>query len=51
MPITKPVKSNAVTVDEIVRELELTKESERSGRGQDKEDLYALQKLRKKGYM
>ncbi len=51
MPITHPIDSNAQTVDEIIEELKQTKVSEREGRGQDKEDKYALQKLRAKGYM
>ena len=51
MPITKPVKSNASTVSEIVKELEETKTAERSGRSQDKEKAYMMQKLRALGYM
>ncbi|HIH47177.1 TPA: sulfate adenylyltransferase, partial [Candidatus Woesearchaeota archaeon] len=39
------------TVDKIIDELKHTKTAEREGRGQDKEDQYALQKLRAKGYM
>lgn len=50
-PCTFPVESNAKNVDEIIQELKTTKDSERSGRAQDKEDLYALQKLRSQGYM
>ena len=50
-PITFPVDSDAETVDEIIEELKETKVAERSGRGQDKEDNYALLKLRAKGYM
>ena len=46
-----PVDSNATTVDEIIRELETTKVSERSGRAQDKENAYTMQKLRSLGYM
>lgn len=51
MPITHPIDSNADTVDKIIAELENTTTRERDGRGQDKEDAYALQKLRSKGYM
>jgi sulfate adenylyltransferase subunit 2 len=46
-----PVPSNATSVDDIVRELETTKTSERAGRAQDKEDTYTMQKLRALGYM
>jgi len=45
------VASRARTVGQIVRELEHTREAERSGRAQDKEDLYTMQKLRSLGYM
>ena len=48
VPLSKPIKSNAKNVNEIIRELEMTKERERSGRQQDKEGLMA--DLRKKGY-
>lgn len=51
MPITHPIESDADTVDKIIEELKTTQEAERAGRGQDKEDQYALQKLRAKGYM
>lgn len=50
-PCTKPIESNATTLDEIIEELRNTKETERSGRAQDQEDAHALQKLRKLGYM
>ena len=45
------VSSDASTVDEIIRELETTKISERDGRIQDKEKSYMMQKLRSLGYM
>lgn len=51
MPITKPVESRASNVKEIIEELKVTKTTERSGRKQDSEQEYALQKLRAKGYM
>jgi len=51
MPITSPIDSDADTVDKIIEELKQTRTAEREGRGQDKEDRYALQKLRAKGYM
>ncbi len=46
-----PVSSDAATVDEIIRELQTTKEGERAGRAQDKESAGAMQKLRALGYM
>jgi len=46
-----PIESNASTIDEIIAELETTKISERSGRAQDKENVYTMQKLRALGYM
>lgn len=46
-----PVDSNADTIDKVVRELETTNTAERSGRAQDKEDTYTMQKLRSLGYM
>ncbi|MGE4285034.1 MAG: sulfate adenylyltransferase subunit CysD [Phycisphaerae bacterium] len=46
-----PVDSNACSVDDIIEELKTTKISERSGRAQDKEDDYMMQKLRSLGYM
>lgn len=50
-PCCKPVDSNAATIDEIVKELEETKVRERSGRSQDKENEFTMQKLRSLGYM
>ncbi|MCU0612457.1 MAG: sulfate adenylyltransferase, partial [Candidatus Eisenbacteria bacterium] len=51
VPCCAPVESTAVTVDDIVEELRTTKVAERSGRAQDKEDAYTMQKLRALGYM
>ena len=51
MPITKPMKSEADTVDKIIEELKNSKEAERSGRAMDKESIYTMQKLRSLGYM
>lgn len=48
---TGAIDSNASTIDEIISELKETKTSERAGRAQDQEDSYAMQKLRKEGYM
>lgn len=50
-PITKPVDSDADTIDKIVEELRTTKIAERVGREQDHAQRYAMQKLRAKGYM
>ena len=46
-----PVESDANTVRKIIGELETTRVPERSGRAQDKEDTYTMQKLRSLGYM
>lgn len=51
MPITNPVNSHADTMDKIIQELESTDTAERSGRSQDKEQSYTMQKLRSLGYM
>jgi sulfate adenylyltransferase subunit 2 len=50
-PCCSPVESDADTIDKIVEELKTTKTSERSGRAQDKERAYMMQKLRSLGYM
>jgi sulfate adenylyltransferase subunit 2 len=46
-----PINSNASTIDEIIEEIRTTKQSERAGRAQDKEEAHAMQKLRSLGYM
>ena len=46
-----PVASPAGSLKKIIAELEVTTISERSGRAQDKEDTYNMQKLRSLGYM
>jgi sulfate adenylyltransferase subunit 2 len=46
-----PVSSDAHTVEEVIHELKSSKTSERSGRSQDKEAAYTMQKLRSLGYM
>jgi sulfate adenylyltransferase subunit 2 len=51
MPISKPVKSDAKTIDDIIEELKVTKVSERAGRAQDHHERNAMQKLRAKGFM
>jgi len=50
-PCTVPIDSDAHTIDEIVKELETSRVPERSGRAQDKERAYMMQKLRSLGYM
>ncbi|MCK5562436.1 MAG: phosphoadenosine phosphosulfate reductase family protein, partial [Thermoplasmata archaeon] len=46
-----PIDSEADSIDKVVEELKTTKISERSGRSQDKESTYVMQKLRSLGYM
>jgi len=46
-----PVDSKADTIAKIIEELKTTKVAERSGRAQDKERAYIMQKLRSLGYM
>ena len=46
-----PIESRADTIERVVEELKTTKISERSGRAQDKESAYMMQKLRSLGYM
>ena len=50
-PITKPIKSTASNIDEIIVELANTNTSERAGRAQDHHERNAMQKLRAKGFM
>lgn len=50
-PCCSPIKSDADNITKIIKELEILKTSERSGRAQDKEGAYAMQKLRSLGYM
>lgn len=50
-PCTFPIDSDAKTIDEIVAEIKETKIAERSGRAQDKEKAFTMQKLRALGYM
>ncbi|MGE5280682.1 MAG: sulfate adenylyltransferase subunit CysD [Deltaproteobacteria bacterium] len=46
-----PVASDADSVERITQELSTSNVSERSGRAQDKESAYIMQKLRSLGYM
>ena len=49
--ITFPVESSAKTIDEIIKELQVSKISERSGRAMDHEDENVFERLRSSGYM
>ncbi|MEE9300472.1 MAG: sulfate adenylyltransferase subunit CysD [Alphaproteobacteria bacterium] len=51
LPCTGTIKSEAVNLDGIIRELESTLVSERSGRAQDREAEDAFERLRADGYM
>lgn len=50
-PACTAIESKAQSIDDIIEEIEHTKEAERAGRAQDKEDMYTMQKLRALGYM
>ncbi|HLC84726.1 MAG TPA: sulfate adenylyltransferase subunit CysD [Candidatus Nanoarchaeia archaeon] len=50
-PCTGSIASNASNVEEVIAELKNSKTSERDGRAQDQENAYAMQILRKQGYM
>ncbi len=50
-PCCNPVLSDAGDIDEVIDELKSTSIGERSGRAQDKEKDYMMQKLRSMGYM
>jgi len=50
-PCTRPVPSKAASVEEILAEVWESRQAERSGRAQDKEDPEAMEKLRALGYM
>lgn len=51
MPCTVPVKSKATNLNRMIKGLRSATTSERSGRVQDKEKEYMMQKLRSLGYM
>ena len=51
IPCTIPVNSKATNLDQIIDELKKSKDGERSGRAQDKEDAHSMEKLRALGYM
>lgn len=48
---TDTIDSQARTTQEILIELRTTNVPERAGRAQDREDTYAMEKLRREGYM
>ncbi|HWM84722.1 MAG TPA: sulfate adenylyltransferase subunit CysD [Kofleriaceae bacterium] len=50
-PCTGSIQSVACTPAEIITELRRTTVPERAGRAQDQEDTYAMEKLRREGYM
>jgi sulfate adenylyltransferase subunit 2 len=47
----EPMKSRAKNVREIIKEIKTLETYERQGRAQDKENIYAMEKLRSLGYM
>jgi sulfate adenylyltransferase subunit 2 len=49
--ITKPIASNASTVEEIIAELETTRTPERAGRTMDHDSEDSFERLRSAGYM
>jgi len=49
--ITVPIESDASTIDEIIAELETTREPERAGRVMDSEQEDSFERLRSGGYM
>jgi sulfate adenylyltransferase subunit 2 len=49
--ITLPVRSDAASIDEIIAELEATREPERAGRTMDSESEASFERLRGAGYM
>jgi len=50
-PCCSPISSDADDIDKMIQELKTTKQGERAGRAQDKEEANAMQKLRALGYM
>jgi sulfate adenylyltransferase subunit 2 len=49
--ITFPIESTAATIDEIIAELQVTRQPERAGRAMDHEREDAFERLRSSGYM
>jgi sulfate adenylyltransferase subunit 2 len=50
-PCTGSIQSSCTSPSEIITELRRTTVPERAGRAQDQEDAYAMEKLRREGYM
>lgn len=50
-PCTGSIRSHACTPAQVITELRKTNVPERAGRAQDQEDTYAMEKLRREGYM
>ena len=50
-PCCQPINSETDTIEKIIDELQSTTTSERSGRAQDKDSEFIMQKLRSLGYM
>jgi sulfate adenylyltransferase subunit 2 len=50
-PCTGMIESRSRTTEEIIVELRRTTVPERAGRAQDQADTYAMEKLRREGYM
>lgn len=50
-PCCVPMRSDAKTVAEIIKEIKKADTYERQGRNQDKEDMHGMEKLRALGYM
>ena len=50
-PCTGTIESGASCASDIITELRTTNIPERAGRAQDQEDTYAMEKLRREGYM
>jgi sulfate adenylyltransferase subunit 2 len=49
-PLTGAIESTATTLPEIIREMLLTKVSERQGRAIDKDQAGSMEKKKKEGY-
>ena len=49
--ITRPIRSDAATIEEIIAELETTRQPERAGRTMDHDSEDAFERLRASGYM
>ena len=50
MPITGALESNAITLDEIIKEIAITRTTERGSRADDKRGETAMEDRKKQGY-